>query len=160
MGLIEGLMNQCLKGDAKNDINEVVRHLKDPQEMGQQIVANRLSIEQDVITAITDGLGERWQGTGKAAGEALRMVLLDARSGAASNANIISAVSVGKSGGSRRRFTKSGAIRIPAVLMVTAVALAVFIGFMAVRVVRAVSAERSVSNLRMTRRRPPFASSA
>merc|ERR1740121_2069309 len=76
--------------------------------MGQNIAANKISIEQDVISAITDGLGKQWQGTGKAIGEILRLVLLDARS--PTNVNIISAVSVDKSGGSRRN-SSAGAPR-------------------------------------------------
>jgi hypothetical protein len=143
--LIENLMNKCLQGDAKKDINEAVAHLKDIPKMGQNIAANKISIEQDVISAITDGLGKQWQGTGKAIGEILRLVLLDARSPA--NVNIISAVSVDKSGGSRRHMVDSGASHIPVVFMVAGFALAVFIGLAAVKVLRAVSVERSVLSI-------------
>jgi len=129
----------------KKDINEAVAHLKDIPTMGQNIAANKISIEQDVISAITDGLGKQWQGTGKAIGEILRLVLLDARSPA--NVNIISAVSVDNSGGSRWHMMHSGASYIPAVFMVTGFALAVFIGLAAVKVLRAVSVERSVLSI-------------
>jgi len=145
--LIENLMNTCLKGDAKKDIDEAVAHLEDVKAMGQNIAANRISIEQDAITAITDGLGKQWQGTGKAIGEALRMVLLDTRGAAAPNSNIISAFSVDRSGGPGLHMMNSSAIRIPAVLMVTAVALAVFIGLVAVKVVRRVDVDISMSSV-------------
>jgi len=73
---VELLVQQCLKPDAQKEIHEAIANMKNPNAIEGNIIENKVTLERDVIGAITEWLSDQKCLAAEQLGDGLRATLV------------------------------------------------------------------------------------